>query len=139
MSFPSSAGKLAAYQMVATHGGVAAADPHGLILMLMDGALSRFAQARGCILRGEVADKHVHLQRSLAIIGELRGSLDLRVGGALAVNLDRLYENITRELLRAQLENRPEILDGVTALLQEIRSAWVAMPASARNAQRVAG
>jgi flagellar protein FliS len=37
---------LAAYQSVATHGGVAATDPHGLVLMLMDGALERLGRAR---------------------------------------------------------------------------------------------
>jgi flagellin-specific chaperone FliS len=44
---------LAAYRRVASHDGVAAADPHRLVLMLMDAALERFAQAPGCLVRGE--------------------------------------------------------------------------------------
>lgn len=138
MSFhPSS--KLAAYQMVATHGGVAAADPHRLILMLMDGALSRFAQARGCMERGEKAEKCQHLQRALAIVGELRGSLDLGSGGALAVNLDRLYDYLSRQLLRAHASEDTDLLDHCSTLMQEIRSAWIAIPASARNVRQAAG
>ncbi len=40
---------LAAYRSVAAHSGVAAADPHRLIVMLMDGALKRIGAARGAM------------------------------------------------------------------------------------------
>ena len=46
--------KLAAYQSVSVHGGVANADPHAMVLMLMDAASERIATARGCIERGEI-------------------------------------------------------------------------------------
>lgn len=138
MSFPSSS-KLAAYQMVATHGGVAAADPHRLVLMLIDGALSRIAQARGCMGRGEGADKCQHLQRGLAIVGELRASLDLDSGGALALNLDGLYDYLARQLLRAHASDDTGLLDHCSALLHEIRGAWIAIPAGARNPRQAAG
>lgn len=132
MTASTRATNLAAYQMVATHGGVAAADPHRLILLLLDGALARIAQARGCSERGAVADRITHLNRTLAIVGELRASLD-PAGGVIAGNLDNLYEFMTRQILLAHVDPRPEILDGVTALLQEIRSAWILIPADART------
>ena len=122
----------AAYQMVATHGGVAAADPHRLILMLLDGALSRVAQARGCSERGAAADRLTHLNRALAILGELRASLDPSAG-AIAGNLDSLYDFMCRQILLAHVDKRTEILDGVTALLNEIRGAWNAIPPDARS------
>ena len=139
MSFQSHSSRLAAYQMVATHGGVAAADPHRLVLMLMDGALSRFAQARGCAERGEKAEKCQHLQRALAIVGELRASVDRDSGGALAVNLDSLYDYLSRQLLRAHAVDDPSLLDHCSALVHEIRSAWIAIPPSARNVRQAAG
>ena len=46
--------KLAAYQSVSVHGGIANADPHGLVLMLMDAAVERMTTARGCMDRGEI-------------------------------------------------------------------------------------
>jgi len=46
--------KLAAYQSVSVHGGVANADPHAMVLMLMDAAAERSDGAR-CIERGETA------------------------------------------------------------------------------------
>ncbi len=123
---------LAAYQSVAIHGGVAAADAHGLIIMLMDGALERIAQARGCLRNGLKADKNHLISAAVAIVDELRCSLDLHTGGAIAANLDDLYEYMCRQLMKANLSDRAETLDEVSHLLGEVRSAWIALPAEAR-------
>src|SRR4051812_36583275 len=123
---------LAAYQTVAAHGGVAAADPHRLIVMLMDGALERIAQARGCIANNAIADKNQLISTAIAILDELRVSLDLKSGGPIAANLDDLYDYMCRQLVKANLSNRLETLDEVAHLLGEIRSAWIALPADAR-------
>jgi flagellar protein FliS len=123
---------LAAYQSVATHGGVAAADPHRLIVMLMDGALERIARARGCLGNNALAEKNQLLSSAVSIIDELRCSLDLANGGAIAANLDDLYDYMCRQLVKANLSNRVETLDEVAHLLGEIRSAWIALPAEAR-------
>ena len=123
---------LAAYQSVAAHGGVAAADPHRLIVMLMDGALDRIAQARGAMQHGRGGDKNGVLSTAISIVDELRGSLDLKAGGTIAANLDDLYDYICRQLLKANLGRNPAILDEVTHLLNEIRSAWIALPTETR-------
>ncbi len=124
---------LAAYNSVATHGGVASGDPHRLILMLLDGALERLAMAKGCMQRNDIGQKALLLQRVTVIVGELRASLDLQRGGALANNLRDLYDYVERQLLRANAENRVALLDEVTALLNEIRSAWAAVPLAVRE------
>ena len=123
---------LATYQSVATHGGVAAADPHRLIVMLMDGALQRIAQARGSIERGTVSEKARLLHRAVAIIDELRNSLDAAQGGQIAMNLDRLYEYMCGKLMAASVHNDTAALDEVSTLLHEVRVAWIALPAEAR-------
>src|SRR6185503_13409342 len=125
------AAKLAAYSSASAHGGVAAADPHRLIVMLMDGALERISTARGCITRGDTVEKARLLNRAVSIIGELRNSLDLQGGGQLAANLGELYDYMGRRLLKATSENRIEVLDEVSNLLHEIRGAWVAIPKEA--------
>jgi flagellar protein FliS len=119
--------KLAAYSATSAHGGVAAANPHQLIVMLLDGALERISTARGCLNRGDIAEKAKLLNRAVAIIGELRGSLDMSKGGAIANNLGELYDYMCRRLLTASSENRGELLDEVSMLLREIRSAWLAI------------
>ena len=125
--------KLAAYSSAQAHGGVAAADPHRLIVMLMDGALERITTARGCLARGETAEKARLINRAVSIIGELRSSLDPKAGGQLAANLGELYDYMCRRLLKATAENRVDLLDEVSKLLHEIRTAWVAIPSEARS------
>jgi flagellar protein FliS len=129
--------KFGTYKAIAAHGGVAAADPHRLVVMLMDGALERVASARGCTLRGAHAEKSQLLHRAVQIIDELRNSLDFAAGGELAKNLDTLYEYMCRKLIQANTENRVQILDEVSALLNDIRGAWLAIPTSARASRAV--
>jgi flagellar secretion chaperone FliS len=132
MSGYSRSSSLAAYQNAAAHGGVAAADPHRLVVMLMDGALERISTARGCISRGDTIEKARLLNRAVSIIGELRSSLDLKGGGQIATNLGDLYDYMCRRLLTATNENRVEMLDEVSKLMHEIRGAWVAIAPQVR-------
>ena len=122
--------KLAAYQSISAHGGVAGADPHRLVLMLMDGTLERLAIARGCMERrgrGDVGRKAQLLTQCVSMISELRGGLNLEQGGELARNLSDLYEYMTRQLLRANADNNAGYITEVQGLLGEIRSAWIAI------------
>jgi flagellar protein FliS len=116
-----------AYQSVAAWSSVAEDEPQKLIVKLYDGALERIAAARGCIANGLVAEKCELLTRVLAIVGELRGSLDLVRGGDIAAHLDDLYDYVSRQLLLANATNRVDLLDEVSSLLRELRSAWTAV------------
>jgi flagellar secretion chaperone FliS len=132
--------KLAAYQSVSVHGGVAGGDPHRLVLMLMDGALERMAIARGCIERGEVAKKAQALHQCVNIVNELRGSLNLSQGGPLAQNLSELYDYMLRQLLRANVDSNSDFITEVASLMAEVRGAWVAIgPEVRQNNVPVAG
>ena len=136
MSASPYAAKLASYSSASAHGGVAAADPHKLIVMLMDGALERVATARGCMERKETAEKARLLNRAVSIVGELRNSLDMNAGGPIAVNLGELYDYMSRCLLKANVDNNVKQLDEVSNLLREIRGAWVMIPADDRGSAR---
>jgi flagellar protein FliS len=134
MSAYSQRSTLAEYQSVATHGGVAAADPHRLVLMLMDGALERLAQARTCVRHAVGVENNRQgelIQATIAILDELRAGLDLAAGGTIAIHLDDLYDYMARQLVKANLQQRPEIIDEIAHLLREIRTAWIALPAQA--------
>ena len=128
MAFSPYAANLAAYRSTAVHSGVDAADPHRLVVMLMDGALERIAAASGMMKHGGGVEKAQLLHRVVAIIDELRNSLNLKAGGAIAANLDSLYEYMCQRIMQANAQNKPEWLDEVSRLLTEIRSAWLQMP-----------
>ena len=120
-----------AYQQVRSHGGVESADPHGLITLLMDGALERLVKARAHMVRGEVAAKGESISRCIEIIGGLRDSLDPKVEPTMVGRLDSLYEYMSRRLLQANMHDDATILDEVSKLLQQVRDSWVQIaPAS---------
>src|SRR5690348_11275837 len=119
---------LNAYHSVSAHGRVAASDPRQLIQVMFETALTRIATARGCMERGEVAAKGENISKAIGIVGGLNNSLDLEQGGQIASNLRELYDYATRRLAEANLRNDPRMLDEVSSLLREIKSAWEALP-----------
>jgi flagellar secretion chaperone FliS len=132
-SFPGRS-KLAAYHTVSVHGGVANADPHGLVLMLMDACAERLNTACGCVERGEIVRKAKLLHSCVTLIAELRGSLNLTEGGALAENLSNLYDYMMRQLLLANVNSDTGPIKEVLSLLNDIRGAWFAIATQVRAA-----
>lgn len=104
------------------------ASPHRIIQMLIDGALSKVAIAKGCIERNDIPGKSRHITWAINIINGLRTSLDTQKGGDIAVNLDSLYDYMGRRLLESNVQNDPTILDEVTSLLKEIKLGWDSIP-----------
>jgi flagellar protein FliS len=91
---------------------------------MLDAVLSRVAEASGHIERGEVQAKGEKIGKALAIIETLALGLDKDRGGDLAENLERLYDYVSRTLLKAQLESNVGLLKEVSALLREIKLGW---------------
>lgn len=115
------------YQSVNTQARVVDASPHRLIQMLMEGGLTRIAQARGAMERGQTALKGELIGKSIAILAGLRESLDHQQGGELAGNLDGLYEYMMARLTEANISNEPALLEEVAGLLRDIKAGWDAI------------
>ena len=113
------------YREVGIETGVQAADPHKLILMLFEGALIALSDAKRFMLQRQTAAKGQALSKAIMIIENgLKTSLDAKAGGELGERLAALYTYMCDRLLRANLHNRPEIVDEVSRLLAELRGAW---------------
>ncbi|MNP11473.1 Flagellar protein FliS [compost metagenome] len=112
------------YQSVNTQAKAVDASPHRLIQMLMEGGLTRLAQARGAIERGQLAQKGELIGKAIAIIGGLRDGLNLEQGGEIAANLDALYEYMVTRLLEANLKSDAALVDEVAGLLRNVKSGW---------------
>jgi len=121
------------YVQVGASTRVTSADPHTLILMLMNGALDFMAIAKGSMQRGAVDEKGRSISRAIAIIDGLRASLDRSASAELTDNLDDLYDYMGRRLLHANLRDDTAAVDEVAGLLREIRSAWEAIPPDLRQ------
>jgi len=112
------------YQKVNVTSEVLDADPHRLIQLLMEAALTRMAQAKGAIQRTDISEKATLLGRVNEIIQTLQSSLDHNQGGELAQNLDRLYDYMIRRLLEASSKNSTEMIDEVMGLMLEVKTGW---------------
>lgn len=139
MTFSGARSALVKYNMVRSETGITDTNRHGLVTLLLDGALERIATAKGHMSRGETAEKGACISRVLTILDGLRTSLDKEAGGTLAQNLDDLYGYMDRCLLRANCENDVRLLDEVSGLVMEIRNAWVAIAQQAAAAGANAG
>lgn len=123
--YPSARKAVDVYAQVGVETGVAAADPHKLILMLFDGTHAALVAARLAMTRGEVTAKVAALSKAIAIIdGGLKASLDVNAGGVLAERLASLYDYMLSRLLAANLRNDVALVDEVTRLLDDLRGAW---------------
>lgn len=123
--FHGSSDPTAAYRKVGLEGQLESASPHKLVLMLFEGAMLAIANAQHHMAAGNIAEKGQSISRCIEIIASgLQASLDLEIGGELAVRLEALYEYMGRRLLHANLKNDQAALSEVAALLGDLKSAW---------------
>jgi flagellar secretion chaperone FliS len=123
------------YKNVGLESGVAAADPHKLILMLYQGALLAIASAKNQMLRNQIAEKGNSVTKAIKIIDEgLKACLDVEAGGDIGKNLLDLYDYMTQRLFIANLKNDITMLDEVSGLLNELKEAWESIKPAASQA-----
>ena len=127
MMNPSNYSALRQYRTMGLQGVVDEASPHELVRLLLDGGLARVAAAKGQIARREVAAKGESIGRAIGIIEGLRTSLDRVAGGAVANQLESLYDYMVRRLAVANLRDDTGILDEVEGLLEQVRDGWSAI------------
>ncbi|ENC6433000.1 lateral flagellar export chaperone LafC [Aeromonas veronii] len=116
-----------AYQFAATQAKAASADPHQLVLMLMEGLLDEMARAEGHILARQFERKGQAISKCLQILGGLDSALDMDKGGELAANLHRLYDYCGQKLFEISVSNNVEGFAEVRKILQELKEGWEAM------------
>jgi len=125
-----------AYRNVRLDTSVAAASPHQLILMLFQGARTALAHARRAIAAGDAAARGQALSKAAAIVDDgLKASLDTSKGGALAEQLDALYDYMVLRITLANAENDAAMLDEVDELLAGLEDSWRQIGAAPRAPQ----
>ena len=117
-----------AYKTVELETTVMSASPHKLVLMLYDGAITAINKAKANLELKDIAQKGQAISRAIDIVENgLKSSLDMKVGGELAVRLSMLYDYMCDSLLEANIKNDMGKLDEVLKLLTQLRSAWEAI------------
>ncbi len=114
-----------AYSSVGVVSNAMSTNPHGLVLMLFEGASIAVSAARLHLQDGRTADRAKAICKAVAIIQDgLMASLDRGNGGEIADNLFALYEYMVARLVQANIEQRADCLEEVARLLAELDGAW---------------
>jgi flagellar protein FliS len=123
--FGRSGGMVNAYRQVGTETSVEDASPHKLVSLLFDGYMESIVQARGAMRNGEIEKKGKAISRAARIVEEgLKASLNVAEGGALARDLNNLYDYLAKRLTLANLRNDEALLDECAQLVEPLRQAW---------------
>jgi flagellar protein FliS len=131
-----------AYSNVGISSSVMSSSPHGLVLMLYDGAMLATAAARTHMQLNQHAEKSRAISKAVAIISDgLMASLDLDSGGSIAESLMALYQYMIERLAEANARNQPQPLEEVGRLLAELNDAWksIGKNATPQTATAMAG
>ncbi|MCG6268342.1 flagellar export chaperone FliS [Vibrio furnissii] len=113
------------YQQVDLDAQAAAATPHQLVVMLIDGLLNEIERIRGHISVGRLAEKGAGINKCMNILIGLDSALDMESGGELATNLHQLYDFCQVELYQASVQNDVERLNTVETVMGNIKEGWM--------------
>ena len=103
---------------------VQSSSPLGLVVMLYDGAIKYMLEAREAIARNDVLARTTAVSRALAIIAELQNTLNVKEGGEVARELDRLYSYMSTRLLDVTAKADDNAAKEVHKLLSTLREGW---------------
>jgi flagellar protein FliS len=103
---------------------VQAASPLGLVVMLYDGAITALLRAIDAIEAHDIERKCHHLNRALAIIVQLEGTLNFDEGGEIARNLQGFYAYSRAKMMKSNAENSVESLRPLIEYYTALRDAW---------------
>ena len=91
-------------------------------MLLYDGALQALNRAEHAIATGKPPGPAIG--KALAIVGELRASLDCERGGDIAGNLFALYGFVTDRLIKANVTRTAEPIGEARAVLAKLKEGW---------------
>jgi flagellar protein FliS len=105
-------------------------SPLELVVMLYDGAIRFLGEAMEADDRKDQWGRARAVSKALAIVGELRSTLNTEEGSTLAVELDRLYDYMMNRLLEVSTKRDVSGLQEVRRLLGTLREGWVQVSAA---------
>lgn len=103
---------------------ITTASPAQILIMLYEGAIQNVKKAILAIEQKNMAEKGKWIGKTHDIINELTVSLNHEVAGQIAKDLERLYNFMVTQLLKANVENDREALVAVQKNLETLLDGW---------------
>ena len=113
-----------AYQKYKTT-SVQSASREKLLLMMYEAAIKYTKKGIQANEEKNIAERGMSIGRVYDIILELNNTLDHKVGGDIARNLEQLYMFMTEELTKANITGDTKHLHTVLKLLETLYDGWV--------------
>ena len=100
------------------------ASPETLVVMLYEGTIRFLTQAIDGIKINDLERKRESIDRALAIVQHLQGTLDFERGSQIAGDLHNIYGYMTSQIVQGstRLDTRP--LEETIGLLNTLVAAW---------------
>lgn len=103
---------------------VQSASREKLLLMLYEGAIKFTKMAIIAAEKKDIQGRCENISKAYDIVLELMNTLDFKVGGEVAENLEQLYMFITDELARANITGKADHLKNVLKILETLHEGW---------------
>jgi flagellar secretion chaperone FliS len=104
---------------------VRGAGPVLLVVLLYEQIIEDLRQAVNAIEQRNIELRTRKINHAILVIGNLQSSLNKPAGQQVALNLERFYEQLRGNLVRAQFHASREILSQQIIDLIALREAWV--------------
>lgn len=103
---------------------VTTSTPGQLLVMLYDGLIRFLREAQAAMVGNDRRKCGEKLSRANAILAELLGTLDPSHNPQLCATLQPLYMFCMNHLLKANIQQKPEMIGEVIVMLMPLRDAW---------------
>ncbi|MEQ8764006.1 MAG: flagellar export chaperone FliS [Planctomycetota bacterium] len=100
------------------------ATPVKLICLLYAGAQRFLEKGETAMQNRNRAEAGNQINRAMAVIGELKASLDRDKGGQIAADLERLYQFVLAQCLEANLRQNPQNLQAARQILMPLQEGF---------------
>jgi flagellar protein FliS len=104
---------------------IQSASREKLLLMMYEGAIKFTKRAIKATEDKKIAERCENIGRAFDIVMELNNTLDHKVGGDIAKNLEQLYMFITEQYTKANMTGSAEPLKASLKILETLYDGWL--------------
>jgi flagellar protein FliS len=104
---------------------IQSASREKLLLMLYEGAIKFVKLGITAAEQKNIAERGMNIGRAYDIILELNNTLDHKIGGEIARNLEQLYMFMTEQLTKANITGDPQYLRNCLRILETLHEGWI--------------
>lgn len=103
---------------------ILSANSEQILIMYYEAAIRHTKRAIECIENGDIPGKGVAIGKAHDIVNELANSLDFEKGGNIAAELDRLYNFMVDQFIKANINTDTSSLKTVLKMLETLLEGW---------------